>query len=179
MRVTAALAFLFVSLACAPAHAQQSQSEPVAKELEQLLQKQKLDSIAAMDPGGEDRFVAALYFPGQLLVVSAKYAAPALLREQLLKREYREVYLQLQGASVREGKFFVQDLGANGLQPARAANEQFDIIYESVTNRIAFDGEWRDQKMSEEEYRQKFASADKQYAGLLSALITEAKQAVP
>jgi len=62
-----------------------------------------------------DVFVAALYFPGiQLLVVSGKYTVPQLLTERVNKKEYRDVYLDLNGASVAESKVFIEDPGADG-----------------------------------------------------------------
>ena len=55
-------------------------SGAAAKQLTEVLDRLKLDAIAAPDPADAATFVAALYFQGgQLLVVSAKYAAPTLL----------------------------------------------------------------------------------------------------
>ena len=67
----------------------------------QLLDQAKLDAIAAKDPAANDAFVAALYFPGsQLLVVGARYQVPMLLNERIAKKEYREVYTDLNSACV-------------------------------------------------------------------------------
>src|SRR5258705_154778 len=83
--------------------AQESKSAPLAKQLAAALDAGKLDSIAAHDPSAPDIFVAALYFPGlQLLVVSGKYAVPQLLNDRVGKKEYRDVYLDLNGASVAD-----------------------------------------------------------------------------
>ena len=51
----------------------------------------ELDALAGRDPTGEDRFVAALAFPGQLLVVSARYEVPIYVEDKIAKGEYREV----------------------------------------------------------------------------------------
>ena len=62
--------------------------------------------------------VAALYFPGtQLLVVSAKYAAPQMLDDLLAKKDYRGVYIELSSASIAPTKVFVMDTFADGLMP--------------------------------------------------------------
>src|SRR5262245_18229028 len=57
--------------------AQTAKSAAAAKELAAALDAAKLDAIAAVDPADPTVYCAALYFPGsQILVVSAKYAAP-------------------------------------------------------------------------------------------------------
>lgn len=177
MRSARSLTVVCVSLfLCGQARpAQQSRSEPLAKDVGLAMQQRKLDSIAGAELDQPGRFVAALYFPRQLLVVSAGYAVPSLLRERLLKGDYREIYLQLQGAGQHKDKFFVQDLGADGLHPAPATDRPFDIIYESVTTRTVFDGNWTKQGLSEEQYRERFAAADHRYARLLEALLAQAK----
>src|SRR5688572_1633223 len=83
-----------------PAWAQESKSSALAKLLSATLDAAKLDSVAAKDPASPDGFCAALYFGGaQLLVVSAKYPVPQHLLERLAKKEYRDVYLDLNGAA--------------------------------------------------------------------------------
>src|SRR5919202_416132 len=85
----------------AAAQAQESKSAPLAKQLVAALDEAKLDSIAAKDPSTPDVFVGVLYFPGSpLLVVSAKYTAPQLLDARLAKKEYRDVYIDLNSASI-------------------------------------------------------------------------------
>lgn len=152
--------------------AQESKSAAAAWTLTQLLHEQRLDAIAARDLMEPDRYVAALYFPGaQLLVVSAPYPVPELLDQRLGNGEYREVYMDLHSASVREGKFFVHDFQANGLQPTRSADQPFDIIYENALTQTVFDGNWAGQKLTATEYRARFETADERYARMLSALI--------
>jgi hypothetical protein len=154
-----------------------SKSASLAATLADLMQRHKLESVAVRDAQDPDRFSAAMAFPGQLLIVSARYAAPVYLREHLLKRNYKDVYVQLSTSGDPAGKFFVQDLGADGLRPTRTAGVSFDTVYRAVTERMAFDGDWRSQKLSESEYHERFTSADQEYAALLEALIGEARKA--
>ena len=72
----------------------------------------KLENIAAADPSDPNAFIAALYIPGtQLLVVSAKYAAPPLLTERIKTNDYMGVYVDLQSASVRGSMAFASTPG--------------------------------------------------------------------
>jgi hypothetical protein len=165
-------------LACGPATvaAQESKSAPLVKELTQLLDQHKLDAIAARLPDGADHFAAALYFPGlQLLVVSARYSVPQYVVEKLAKKDYREVYIDLNSASIPESKVFFEDLKADGLQATRQENDPFDM-YEGKGQKLSFDGDWRKAKTTEKEYLDAFAAVDADYAKLLAVLIAQAKK---
>ena len=157
-------------------HGQQSTSEPVAQELAALLDAGNRDSIAAKDPASDNEFVAALYFSGQqLLVVSGSYAAPQLLDEKIANGAHRDVYLDLQGASDPETKFFVTDLNADGLKIRRGGSQPFDSV-EEASSAISFDNDWRQtQQMSEEEFDQAFTEADKKYQRILTILLSGAR----
>jgi hypothetical protein len=156
--------------------AQESKSAALAKQLSAALDAAKLDSIATKDPGKPDVFFGALYFPGtQLLVVSAQYTAPLHMDETLGKKDYREAYLDLSSASVPASKVFIEDLGANGLVAKPKDNEPFDT-YEVAGKRIAFDGDWKKQQLSEDDYMKAFAAADERYSQVLTALIAQAKK---
>lgn len=156
------------------AWAQESRSAAEAQKLTALLDQQKLDAIAARDPEQPDRYIGALYYPGsQLLVVSATYPVPASLDYRLGERQYREAYLDIQGAGGRDGRFFVTDLMADGLRAARRG-EPFDIIYKDAKDQVAYDGDWRAQKMSESEYQEQFKKDDERYAKMLAALAAAA-----
>ena len=160
----------------ATALAQESKSAAIAKELTAALGAAKLDAIAAKDPSKPDVFFGALYFPGtQLLVVSAQYAAPLHMTETITKKDYREVYLDLSSASVPASKIFIEDLGANGLMPKPGDNEAFDG-HDAAGKRIVFDGDWRKQMLSEEEYMKAFSAADERYSQILTALLAQAKK---
>ena len=151
------------------ASAQAAKSGSLAQELAKLLESGKLDAVAAQ--GGEpDRFFAALYFPGQLLVVSAKYSVPPLLVEKLKEKAYRDIYMDLQGAPVPDTKVFIMDIGADGLKAK--AESGADSYERGTKTRWSFNGEWRKQQIpSEAEYLKNFAAADAEYSEILTALI--------
>ncbi len=160
---------------CATALAQESKSAAAAKALTAALDAAKLDAIAAKDPSKPDVFYSALYFPGaQLLVVSAQYAAPLHMDDQLTKKNYRDVYLDLFSASVAGTRTSVTDLGANGLVAEPEDNQAFDTY--DPGKPLAFDGKWAQQKISEAEYRKAFAEADEHYSRILTALLAQAKK---
>jgi hypothetical protein len=157
-----------------PAEAQNSRSAALAKELTDLLQQRKLDSIAARHPGAADQFVAALFFPNQLLVVTAKTVAPAVVNEKLIRREFRDVYIDLNSASIPESRFMITDMGADGLQPKREQNQPFDS-QDIAGKGLRFDGNWREDKMSEQDYMKAYGAADEAYIAALQALVAALK----
>ena len=171
------LAGALVLSVCAAASAQGSKSAALAKELSAALDAAKLDSIGAKDPVNPEQFVGALYFPGaQLLVVSAKYAAPLAMTEQIAKKNYRHVYLDLSSASVAGSKIFVEDLGGDGLAAKPGDNQAPDGYEPAGGKRTAFDGDWKKQQLSEADYMKTFADADAAYSEMLQALIAQAKK---
>ncbi len=178
--VIAGLVALVVTTAGA-AHAQSATSgtAAAAKELSTLLATGGGAGprfIAAEDPADPDRFVAAMVLPDlQLLLVSADYKAPVLLRERVLTRKYRDAYQDLQAASIPEGKVVIEDLLANGLASKPAKGQAPDAAtFDGRT--VTFDGLWRKAKLKEEEYTDAFMKAEQQYARLLGLLIAQAKQ---
>lgn len=166
-----------VTAVCWPwsAAAQDSKSAALAQELAQLMGSRKLDSVAAKGASGEDRFVAALFFPGQLLVVSARYEVPMYVEQKIAKQQYRDVYIDLNAASIAGSKVLVTDGGANGLMAQRLEGQAFDI-WDTGARVLRFDGNWDAQKMSEQEYMKTFADSDAQYAIMLQALLRRLKQ---
>lgn len=174
-RVLAAAACAMFVLAPA-VYAQESKSPAAAKELGATLDRLKLDSIAAPDPSDPGTFVAALYFPGaQLLVVSAKYSAPVLLQDKLTKKDYRDIYIDLNAASMAGSKVFVMDQTCDGLV-AKPDGDAAPDTWEQGTTTTVFDGDWRKAKMSEEDYVKAFAGADERYARILTLLAEQAKK---
>ena len=171
------LAFLLIGCVARTTVAQEEgKSVALAKELVTLLDNAKLDAVAAKDSAGSDGYVAALYFSGsQLLVVSARYSVPVLLNEKLAKKDYREVYIDLNSASIAGSKIFIVDLGADGLKARRSEGQPFDTI-ETATARTAFDSDWKAQKLTEDEYNAAFTDADGKYSKMLTALIAQAKK---
>jgi hypothetical protein len=167
---------VLICLSPAAAAAQESKSAPLAKQLAAALEQGKLDSIAAKDPSAPDAFVAALYFPGmQLLVISGKYSVPQLLTDRVGRKEYRDVYLDLNGASIADTKIFIEDPGADGLSAKREENQAFDQC-EIAGKRTMFNGDWKTQKMSEQDYMKTYAAADDRYSQILAALLEQAKK---
>jgi hypothetical protein len=173
--LAAAGAVVALSSVSASASAQEAKSPALVKELTQLLDAKKLDSIAAADPANLGTYVAALYFPGsQLLVVSAKYAAPPLLNEKIAKKDYREVYIDLSSASIPGSKLFVMDTNADGLVAKPGDDQPFDSA-ERGTSQYTFDGAWKKAKMSEADYMKAFGEIDDAYVKALHLLIGQLK----
>jgi len=165
-----------VAVLAPAALAQESKSFALVQELRQLLETHKLEAIAAKDPTAADVFVAALYFQGsQLLVVQARYAVPPLLTEKVTKKEFRDVYTDLNSACIEGSRLLVIDTGADGLKPKKDENrfDQCDLGARS----ISFDGDWKKQKLaSEEDYDKAFSEAEEKYTKILMTLIAQAKK---
>jgi hypothetical protein len=153
----------------------EARTASLVKELTEILQQRKLDSIAARHPGGSDVFVAALYFPGQLLVISARTSAPAIVNEKLVRREFRDIYIDLNSASIPESRIMISDGGADGLRSRREPNQPFDS-QDAGGKSVRFDGNWREDKMSEQDYMKIFTQADEAYMTALQALVSELKK---
>jgi hypothetical protein len=159
----------------AVAVAQVSKSGPVAKELVQVMDQKKLDSIAAKLPTGEGNFAAALYFPNvQLLVISGHYSAPQLMEPRLAGKQYKDTYMELSGTVAPDTKVFVQDMGEPGLSQRKQDN-LYDT-WNQAGKIVMFDGDPDKQKMSDADYQKSFAAADEEYTKILTALLAEAKK---
>ncbi len=172
---------LLVVVACltAPAlvAAQESRSATLAGELVGLLDARQLDSVAARHAGEADRFVGALYFPGsQLLVITAEFTVPERLAILLGDRKYRDIYIDLNSASVPATKFFVSDLGADGLVARPRGGRPPDSVDIGNAART-FNGNWRDAGLSEQDYMALFEKTDAEYARLLESLIAQLRTA--
>ena len=165
-----------LALAASPVSAQEPKSAALAAELGRLLDQMKADSIAARVPSADDQYVGALYFPGsQLLVVTARYTVPELLNNKLAEKAYRDIYIDLNSASVPESKVFVSDLGVNGLRARRDGDNPYDTI-EMAGKNLSFDGDWRKAKISEDEYMKGYQRAEAEYVKMLEALLSELKK---
>ena len=132
----------------AGAGAQESTSEPLAMELAELMSSAQLDAVAGADASEENRFVAALAFPGQLLVVSARYEVPVYITDRIAARQFRDIYIDLNSRSMAGTKVLVTDSGANGLH---ATGDTVDMV-DDGSGIFRLDGEWRDKDMSRSEY---------------------------
>ena len=159
----------------AEAQEKETLSSAAVKELAKALDAAKLEAIAAPDPSEPGTWVAALYFPGaQLLVVSAKYAAPPLLVDKMAAKNYRDIYIDLNSASVAGTKVFIIDQSCNGLI-AKPNGDQVADSYEHGTKSYAFDGDWKKAKLTEDGYMKAFSDADQRYARILNLLTAQAK----
>jgi hypothetical protein len=157
------------------AGAQDLKSGDLARQLTQLLDSRKLANVAAADTQNPGTFIAALYIPGtQLLVVSAKYAAPTLLTELLARKDFQGVYVELSSASVPSSKMLVMDAYANGLLAKPVGTQPPDSIDRFGTV-STFDGAWKKAKMAEADYMKSFSEADAAYTHLLQSLIAHLK----
>lgn len=174
--VAAAIALAsMTTTSTAPVAPQASKSTAAAKELAKILDAAKLDAIAAPDPVDPSTFVAALYIPGsQLLVVSAKYAAPPLLVAKMKAKDYRDIYIDLSAAAVAGSKVFVIDMNCDGLA-SKPDNDAAPDSWEAGTQQVSFDGDWKKAKMSEADYGKAFSEADERYAKMLALLAAQAK----
>jgi hypothetical protein len=171
--VSGVCAALLLITAADAAEQPASKSSSAAKALAAALDAAKLDAIAAADPADPQTFVAALYMQGaQILVVSAKYSAPPLLLDKMKAKNYRDIYIDLNSASVAGTKIFCIDQGIDGLVFDPDGDQAADT-WENGSKQIAFDGEWRKAKMSEEEYTKAFTEADERYARILELLTRE------
>jgi len=169
------VALLALSLVPSGARAQDAKTSDLAKQLAQLLDAKKLDAIALPDATSPDTFVAALYIPGtQLLVVSGKYTAPALMTDLLAKKDYRAAYSELVSAAVPDSKLFVMDTYADGLMLKPSGSNAPDTVG-AGTKSTTFDGEWKKAKMSEADYAKTFAENESAYARALQSLIAHLK----
>jgi hypothetical protein len=174
VRSRCALALAALCMSAAPAAAQTSQSEPLARELSALMAQHKLDAFAAKDPAAPDTYVAAMLFPNvQLLIVDGQPTSPAATQAELDQHQYADVYTTLQQAVVASSKVFFQDLKADGLHAK--APDTVDIVYEHVSNQTIFDGDPGKHRLSQSQYAEKFSAADAKYARLLKILVDELK----
>ena len=168
-----AVTLLFAALVVAPepVGAQESESAPLAAQLAELMSGADLDAVAGKDSTDEDRFVAALSFPGQLLVVSARYEVPVYVEAKIADGQFRDVYIDLNAASIPGTKVLITDAGANGL----LADDDSVDMFDAGAGILRFDGDWGAQGMREADYREVFSAADEQYARMLRVLIAQAR----
>ena len=158
-------------LAAVPAAAQAPASAPLAAQLAELMSGSQLDAVAGPSGEGEDHFVAALAFPGQLLVVSARYEVPIYIEEKIENRQFRDIYIDLNAASIAGTKVLVTDAGADGLHGDDAAVDMFD----DGSSVLRLNGDWGGQNLSQDAYMEAVADADEQYARMLNALIAQVR----
>jgi hypothetical protein len=168
-----ALAAVLV-VAPAVASAQDSKSSPPVIELVKLLDTMKLDSFAVKG-SSPNEYVGALYFPGsQLLVVTAKFDTPWRADSLLEQKNYRDLYIELNSASLPQSKMFVSDLGANGLRFKKDGNTYDTADVGGKT--YNFDGDWKKAKITEDDYSKTYSTSDQQYTQMIQMLLAGLKK---
>ena len=145
----------------------ESGSASLAAELSRIMTEQELGAAANKDTLDDDRFVAALAFPGQLLIVSARYSAPLIIQKKITDGQFRDVYLDLNTASIAGTKIQITDAGANGLH---AADEMVDVI-DKGAGMLRLDDNPGGQDLSRTEYEDAVADAQARYSRMLRALL--------
>ena len=85
------------------------------------------------------------------------------------------VYIDLNSAAEPDSKLFIEDLLVDGLKAKREENRPFDSV-ESRGKRTAFDGDWKKQQLSEQEYMKIFSATDERYSQMLTALLAQLKK---
>jgi hypothetical protein len=161
-------------LAPTAAMAQDSKSAASVTELVKMLDSMKLDSFA-IKGAVPNEYVGALYFPGsQLLVVTAKFDTPWRADSLLAMKNYRDLYIELNSASLPATKLFVSDLGANGLRAKKDGS-----VYDTADiggKTYNFDGDWKKAKITEDDYSKSYTTADQQYMQMIQSLLAELKK---
>jgi len=171
--LAAAVAVLGCGAVAAAEDGKPSKSSAAAAALTKQLAQAKLQYIATKDPTDPGRFVAAMHLPGaQLMIVSAKYGAPALLNEKVLLGKFQDAYIDLNSASDFATRVIVEDLRADGFALSKSKNMLRDSI-ETAGKRVVFDFDWRKQKLTQAEYFTALEQADTQYTRMLELLIAE------
>lgn len=173
--LAAAVAALLPAVPAAE-EAKPSKSAVSAAALTKRLQAANLQYIATKDPTEPGRFVAAMHLPGaQLMIVSAKYASPALLNEKVLLGKFQDAYIDLNSASELASRVIVEDLRADGFTLTKTKDTTRDS-FESGGKRVVFDFDWKKQKLTQAEYFSTLEQADAQYARMLELLLAEASK---
>jgi len=162
---------LLVVLVLGDTPAGHAASAASAERLKQLLGTRGAEAIAAEDPEEAGLFVAALLLQGQLLAVAARCNNAEYLRRQLEEQKFRDLYIDLHGCAIPATKFFVQDMGADGLRPQPESGAAPDIVYEKVSRVILLNGDWRKQDLDEKGYLSLFQTLDARYEQMLQRLI--------
>jgi len=174
MKRLSVLAVAAAAIAMMPAMlsaSEESRSAAPAATLTASLDRLKLEAIAARDPEDPGRYIAALYIPGsQLLVVSAPYAAPAVLDKKIAEGKYMDAYVDMQSVADHRGHFFVVDMNADGLARICGLEQAFDSTTVESATPIAFDGNWKAQRLSQDDYDAAFRTNDERYARMLGVL---------
>ena len=174
IRRLSGIALAAILLLATAASAQDSKSATSVTELVKMLDSMKLDSFAVKG-ASPNEYVGALYFPGsQLLVVSAKFDTPWRADSLLEMKNYRDLYIELNSASVPQSKVFVSDLSANGLR-----SKKDGTVYDTADiggKTFNFDGDWKKAKITEGDYSKTYSTSDQQYMQMIQMLLAGLKK---
>lgn len=152
--------------------AQEAATRDAVTSLVALMEQARLDAFATRDAGDGDGYLSVMHVKGvQLLVVRSRHPVPAALDARIAARDFQGAYADHNGSTIREGKLFVMDMGADGLVPRPARGQAFDIAYEDGARETRLDGDWRRQGLSEEAYRLRVADIEHRYSSILNALV--------
>ena len=151
-------------------------SSELARQLTTVLSSRGLDAIAAADPSEAGRFVAALFVPGsQLLVVAAQSSSPSSELARLTSRQYRDVYLDLQGGPSSDRRVFYQDMNADGL--CSAPDQIPDLVYQNDPKPLIIDGRSKGHGIPEKDYETQRMNVEQEYRRLLKVLLAQLNSA--
>jgi hypothetical protein len=78
--------------------------------------------------------------------------------------------LALQQSAEADSKFFVQDIGADGLR--HDDKQAVDVVYDKIVNQTTFDG---DPNHKARDYQKKLSEADARYSRLLQILLNASR----
>jgi hypothetical protein len=174
IRRLSSIALAAILLLATAASAQDSKSATSVTELVKMLDSMKLDSFAVKG-ASPNEYVGALYFPGsQLLVVSAKFDTPWRADSLLEMKNYRDLYIELNSASVPQSKVFVSDLSANGLR-----SKKDGTVYDTADiggKTFNFDGDWKKAKITADDYTKTYSTTDEQYTQMIQVLLAGLKK---
>jgi hypothetical protein len=174
IRRLSGIALAAILLLAPAASAQDSKSATSVTELVKMLDSMKLDSFAVKG-ASPNEYVGALYFPGsQLLVVSAKFDTPWRADSLLDMKNYRDLYIELNSASLPQSKVFVSDLSANGLR-----SKKDGTVYDTADiggKTFNFDGDWKKAKITADDYTKTYSTTDEQYTQMIQALLAGLKK---
>jgi len=174
IRRLSSIALAAILLLATAASAQDSKSATSVTELVKMLDSMKLDSFAVKG-ASPNEYVGALYFPGsQLLVVSAKFDTPWRADSLLEMKNYRDLYIELNSASVPQSKVFVSDLSANGLH-----SKKDGTVYDTADiggKTFNFDGDWKKAKITADDYTKTYSTTDEQYTQMIQVLLAGLKK---
>lgn len=147
-------------------------SPATALELRRLMHTHRIDAVAVEDASEPGRFVAALHSANQLLVVTARCESAEYLRHRVAAKQARDLYGDLHGCAIGSTKFFVQDMGGDGLRLAPPPGGVPDLVYEFGSRQIMLDGDWRRHELTRQAYQAFARQLDARYHRLLTLLIT-------